>query len=82
MVATKISAIERSDSLSKTSKNLMFKEPFYGLFLISLNKKWNNSIPTAGVGINGISYQLIINTDFWDDLNDNQKKGLLKHELN
>lgn len=69
------------DSLSKTSKNLMLKEPFYGIFLIMLNKIWDKRIPTAGVGLNGINYNLIINEDFWTSLTDIQKMGLLKHEL-
>ncbi|TXI86474.1 MAG: hypothetical protein E6Q36_09285 [Chryseobacterium sp.] len=72
----------RAEQLAKISKDLMLKEPFYGLFLITLNKQWNNSIvPTAGVGRNGLSYHLYINENFWDKINDKQKRGLLKHEL-
>lgn len=72
---------EKAESLSKTSKELMLKEPFYGFFLIMLNKLWSEKIPTACVGKNGINYQLVINPDFWENLNDNQRKGILKHEL-
>jgi predicted metal-dependent peptidase len=68
-------------SLSKTSKELMLMEPFYGLFLISLNKEINTKIPTAGVSKNGINYQLIINPDFWESLPSDHRIGLLKHEL-
>ena len=72
----------RSESLAKTSKDLMLKEPFYGFFLIMLNKIWNNKIvPTAGVSKNGINYQLAINEHFWDSLTDTHRLGLLKHEL-
>ena len=56
-------------------------EPFYGLFLISLNKEINTKIPTAGVSKNGINYQLIINPDFWESLPTDHRIGLLKHEL-
>ncbi len=56
-------------------------EPFYGLFLISLNKEINTKIPTAGVSKNGINYQLIINPDFWESLPSDHRIGLLKHEL-
>ena len=43
----------REDSLAKTSKDLMLKEPYYGFFLIMLNKVWNNKVvPTAGVSKN------------------------------
>ncbi len=31
----------KTDELAKASKDLMLKEPFYGLFLIMLNKQWN-----------------------------------------
>lgn len=75
--------ITRAEQLAKTSKDLMLCEPFYGLLLIMLNKRWNNLlVPTAGVGLNGIGYQLVINENFWDTLTDPQRKGLLKHELN
>lgn len=70
------------DSLARTSKNLMLKEPFYGIFLIMLNKIWDKKrVPTAGVGLNGINYNLIINDDFWASLTELQQMGLLKHEL-
>ena len=69
------------ESLEKISKSLILSEPFYGLFLIMLNKKWRSDIATAGVSKNGINFQLAINPDFWNSLNDDQKIGLLKHEL-
>jgi predicted metal-dependent peptidase len=72
----------REDSLGKASKELMWKEPFYGFFLLMLNKVWDNKkVPTAGVSKNGINYQLAINEDFWNNLSENHRIGLLKHEL-
>ena len=59
----------------------MWKEPFYGFFLIMLNKVWTNKVPTAGVSKHNINYQLAINEDFWNGLSDQHKMGLLKHEL-
>lgn len=57
-------------------------EPFYGLFLISLNKEFDEKrIPTAGVSRNGINYQLLINPTFWTKLPNDHRIGLLKHEL-
>lgn len=73
--------INRETTLAKASKELMWKEPFYGFFLIMLNKVWTNKIPTAGVSKNGINYQLSINEEFWNELSENHKIGLLKHEL-
>ena len=71
----------QADSLAKTGKELMLKEPFYGLFLISLNKVWDKNMPTAGVCKRDINYQLVINPEFFMSLTDKQKIGLLKHEL-
>lgn len=71
----------KNESLSRTAKNLMLSEPFYGFFLIMLNKLWGKMVPTAGVSKNGINYQLAINPEFWESLSDLHKLGLLKHEL-
>ena len=73
--------MDKAQSLSKTAKELMLKEPYYGFFLIMLNKLWNNKVPTAGVSKNGINYQLVINESFWESLTDLTRLGLLKHEL-
>jgi predicted metal-dependent peptidase len=73
--------MEKAQTLSKTAKDLMLKEPYYGFFLIMLNKLWNKRIPTAGVSKNGINYQLVINDDFWENLTELERLGLLKHEL-
>jgi len=71
----------KQDSLAKATKELMLKEPFYGLFLIGLNKLWSNRIPTAGVCKHNINFQLIINEEFWENLSPEHHIGLLKHEL-
>jgi len=74
--------MSREATLGKASKELMWKEPFYGFFLIMLNKVWDNKrVPTAGVSKNNINYQLTINEDFWNGLSENHRIGLLKHEL-
>jgi len=41
--------------LSKIAKKLMLDEPFYGLFLLTLNKRENTNIPTACVSLQGIN---------------------------
>jgi predicted metal-dependent peptidase len=74
--------MDKVTSLSKTSKELMLKEPYYGFFLLMLNKVWDSKrVPTAGVSKNGINYQLAINPTFWESLSELNKLGLLKHEL-
>ena len=70
-----------SDILARASKSLILDEPYYGLFLIGLNKQIRKDIPTAGVSKNGIGVQLSINPGFFTDLNEKQRIGLLKHEL-
>ena len=73
--------MSKQDTLSKTSKDLMLKEPFYGIFLMKLNKHWSTRVPTAGVSKMNINYQLEINEKFWNSLSENHKLGILKHEL-
>lgn len=70
------------NDVNRIGKQLMIKEPFYGVFLSTLNKIIRTDIDTAGVNIFNINYQLIVNPDFWESLdNDNKKIGLIKHEL-
>jgi len=73
--------VDKNKTLSKATKTLMLKEPFYGLFLVSLNKEWDEKIPTAGVCKHNIGYKLKVNTEFWSSLSENHQLGLLKHEL-
>lgn len=68
-------------SLAKATKQLMLKEPFYGLFLIMMNKVRREDLPTAGVSKNGINVQLAINPIFWDNLSLEYRVGILKHEI-
>jgi predicted metal-dependent peptidase len=70
------------NDVSKIAKQLILKEPFYGLFLSTLNKCVRTDILTAGVSKLNINYQLAINEEFWNSLDSDFKKiGLLKHEL-
>jgi len=73
--------IHIADIVARAAKTLMFSEPFYGLFLVGLNKKYRKDLPTAGVSKNGIGIQLAINPEFFEKLNEYQRIGLLKHEL-
>jgi predicted metal-dependent peptidase len=74
--------VNLQEDLSRIGKQLMFSEPFYGIFMSTLNKVIRKDLPTAGVSKNNINYQLAINEEFWNSLdNDKKKIGLLKHEL-
>lgn len=62
-------------------KEVIYSQPFYGSVLLTLNKSESNKIPTAGVGLNGLNLELLINKEFWESLSDDHKTGLLIHEL-
>jgi predicted metal-dependent peptidase len=85
-------SLNRFDSLARATKQLMFDEPFYGMFLLMLNRRWESSgtasvqriekvIRKAGVEKRNIKYDIVINELWWDTLSEIQRKGLLKHEL-
>jgi|TARA_R110002111_G_scaffold229466_3_gene290702 predicted metal-dependent peptidase len=69
------------EKVARTTKSLIFTEPFYGLFLIGINKEYTERIPTAGVSKNGIGMQLTINPEFFMNLSEDHRYGLIKHEL-
>ena len=73
--------INIQDLVARTTKSLIFEEPFYGLFLIGINKQFSDKIPTAGVSKHGIGMQLTINPNFYTDLSEDHRFGLIKHEL-
>jgi len=73
--------INIQDQVARTTKSLIFAEPFYGLFLIGINKKYSMQLPTAGVSKNNIGVQLSINPEFYIDLSEDHRYGLIKHEL-
>lgn len=73
--------ITKEQSLARASKTLMLKEPFYGYFLQTLNKVWDEGVGTAGVSRRNIGFQLTIAPEFWTKLTDTQQRGILKHEL-
>ena len=73
--------VDVQNKVAKAAKTLIFEEPFYGLFLVGLNKTYRNDIPTAGVSKNGIGVQLSVNPEYFTGLTAEQKIGLLKHEL-
>ena len=72
--------VNRGEMLAKTTKQLCMTSPFYGMFLMMLNKRWSEAVPTMGVSKNGINYQLDINEVFWDHLEDKCRSGVLQHE--
>ena len=67
--------------LDRAVKTLLIREPFYGLFLLNLNRYYGDRCDTACVCRNGINTELCVNKKFWDTLSDDEQLGVLKHEL-
>ncbi len=59
----------------------MFSEPYYGLFLIGMNKVYRQDLPTAGVSKLNMGVQLSINPEYFGTLTARQQQGLMKHEI-
>lgn len=67
--------------VEKAFKRLLIKSPFYGLFCLSLPKVVTRKYPTLCITKQGISCQLNINPDFWEQHTDEEQLALLQHEL-
>lgn len=67
--------------VEKVFKRLLIKDPFYGLFCLSLPKVVTRKVPTLCVTQQGINCQLNINPDFWEQHTDDEQLALIKHEL-
>ena len=70
------------NTVALTIKRILLKEPFYGLFLCGVNRKFSTRVPTACVGVSGIDPYLAINKDLWYSLEKPEYRyALLKHEI-
>lgn len=73
-------------SLTDNCWDLVLEEPFYGLFLTELNKRFTDDkgMPTACVAKTpeNINVSLVINRNFWQNVlkNDKQRKFVILHE--
>lgn len=67
--------------IEKAFKRLLIKNPFYGLFCLSLPKVITRSVDTLCVTKEGVTCQLNINPDFWEKFTDDEQIALLTHEL-
>ena len=68
------------ESVFRICKKLLIKEPFYGLFLLNINKRYSDKIETAAVAVEGINPVLLINKEFWKGLPEEMAIAVLKHE--
>lgn len=74
------------EEVTKTSIELLLKEPFYSHLFSALNKEIvseDSHIKTLAVGLRHKTYVLIINAEFWDnELKDKKHRyGVIKHEV-
>jgi len=69
------------ETVSRAIKQLMIKEPFYGIFASGLQKTFSNQVQHMGIVPDGINYKLLINRDYWYSLDKIHQIGLLKHNL-
>ena len=69
-------------TIPQAVKMLIIREPFYGLFLLSIDKYFDDSIETACVRRKGINTELAINYEFWKSLSDEAELAVLTHECN
>lgn len=71
------------EEVSKTSIQLILKEPFYGHFFTGLIKEVSDEVDTAAVTIQSYNaFKLLVNDEFWKSLTDKEHRyGLIKHEI-
>tara|TARA_Y100000593_G_scaffold88084_1_gene169731 strand:+ start:7780 stop:9033 length:1254 start_codon:yes stop_codon:yes gene_type:complete len=62
---------------------LLMDEPFFAALSRRIEKRESNAIPTAAVRVNPDSAQIemMYNSDFFEGLTDDQRKGVLIHEF-
>ena len=68
-------------TLEKACKIILFDKPFFGLFLLGMNKEYSTMVPTAAVTKKGIGVELLVNEKFWNELSDKIQEGILIHEI-
>ncbi len=69
--------------LNKHTARLLMREPFFAALSRRIDKIASTAIPTAGVRVNPDSaqFELMYNPEFFEQLSDEHKLGILKHEF-
>ena len=70
-----------NEKLALTIRELIYSQPYYGMFLSRVHRAWSDTCPTAGVSNHGLNQKLEINPHFWDSLKADFQKGVLIHEI-
>jgi predicted metal-dependent peptidase len=74
-------SIDNYQEIAKAGRTLMLKEPFYGLFLIGINKELSKSIQTACVAKDNINLKLVVNPEYFEKQDTMTRVAILKHEM-
>ena len=72
------------EQVSKTTIQLLLKEPFYGHFFTGLLREVTTTLPTMAVGATSNKMvKLYVNPDFWETVlvKSEWRYGVLKHEI-
>ena len=69
--------------LNKHTARLLMREPFFAGISRRVDKTASTAIPTAGVRLNKATgyFEMLYNPEFFEELTDVQKLGVLKHEF-
>lgn len=74
------STLSKDESLTSAIKRLIIKQPYYGLFLSSLQKTWNCDT-TIEVKLHSLYYKLDINEEYWMNLSQEDQEKVLMHNI-
>ena len=70
-------------NLNMHTARLLMREPFFAALSRRIDKIASTAIPTAGVRVNPDSaqFELLYNPEFFEQLDDDHKQGILMHEF-
>ena len=70
------------EDVASIIRRLIVTDPFYGLFISSIEKIESTKIPLAAVSLNTNTFEfsLIINPEEWNKYSNEIKYGVIKHE--
>jgi predicted metal-dependent peptidase len=70
-------------NLNMHTARLLMREPFFAALSRRIDKIASTAIPTAGVRVNPDSaqFELLYNPEFFEQLSDDHKQGILMHEF-
>ena len=70
-------------NLNMHTARLLMREPFFAALSRRIDKIASTAIPTAGVRVNPDSaqFEMLYNPEFFDQLEDSHKQGILMHEF-